>query len=81
MKIHVVVNSRSEVIATVAITPITVGNKEGIVGVDPLPDQTVYELEIPEAEVSKNLSELYQKCDLAIKSGAAKKVASSNFFR
>ncbi len=74
MKIHVVVNSRSEVIATVAITPITVGNKEGIVGVDPLPDQTVYELEMPETEVSKNLSELYQKCDQAIKSGAARKV-------
>jgi hypothetical protein len=51
-----------------------VENKEGIVGVDPLPDQTVYELEIPETEVYKNLSELYQKCDQAIKRGAARKV-------
>lgn len=74
MKIHVVVNSRSEVIATVAITPITMRNNEGIVGVDPLPDQTVYELEIPETEVTQNLSELYQKCDQAIKSGAARRV-------
>ncbi|MGL5939833.1 MAG: hypothetical protein ACRC2S_05520 [Waterburya sp.] len=74
MKIHVVVNSRSEVIATVAITPITMGNNEGIVGVDPLPGQTVYELEIPDVEVSKNLSDLYRTCDQAIKSGAAKKL-------
>lgn len=74
MKIHAVINSRSEVIATVAVTLITAGKNEGLVGIDPLPDQTVYELEIPDTEVSKDPSALHKRCDQAIKSGAARKL-------
>lgn len=75
MKMHVVVNSRSEVIGTVAITPITKENNEGIVGVAPLPDQTVYELEMPDAEVPEDALELHNKCEQAIKRGAASKIS------
>jgi hypothetical protein len=74
MKIHIVVNFRDEVIATVNITPVVAEKNEGVVGVDPLPDQTVYELEMPDAEVPKDPSELFRKCDRAIKNGAARKL-------
>lgn len=75
MKMHVVVNSSDEVIGTVAITPITKGNNAGIVGVAPLPEQTVYELEIPDAETPKDTVELHNKCEQAIKRGAASKIS------
>jgi hypothetical protein len=77
MKMHVVVNSRSEVIGTAPITPITAGKNEGIVGISPFADQTVYELDMPDSEVPKDPSELHEKCEQAVKSGAAKKLEQS----
>lgn len=77
MKMHVVVNSRSEVIGTVAITPITAGTNEGIVGIAPFLDQTVYELDMPDSEVPEDPSELHKKCEQAVKSGAARKLEQS----
>lgn len=74
MKMHVVVNSRNEVIATAAIKPITAGKNEGFVGFDPLSDQTVYEMEIPDADIPKDPLELHRKCDQVIKSGAAQRL-------
>jgi hypothetical protein len=74
MRLHVVVNARGEVIGTVPITPPTRGKNEGIVGVAPLPDQRVYELDLPEAEVPTDPVALHTTCDQAIKSGAAQKL-------
>jgi hypothetical protein len=74
MKMHVVVNSRNEVIATATITPTTAGKNEGFIGFDPLSDQTVYEMEISDADISKDPSELHKKCDQVIKSGAARRL-------
>jgi len=74
MKIQVVVNARGEVIGTVYITPITAGKNEGIVGVAPMPDQTIYELELAEADIPKDPVALHRHCDQAIISGVAKKL-------
>jgi hypothetical protein len=74
MRLHIVLNARREVIGTVPITPITAGKNAGIVGVAPLPDQTVYELDLPEAHVPTDPVALHTTCDQAIKSGAAKKL-------
>lgn len=75
MKMQVVVNSSGEVIGTVAITPTITGKNAGVVGVAPLPEQTVYELEIPEPEMPKDALELHNKCEQAIKRGAASKIS------
>jgi hypothetical protein len=74
MKIQIVVNASREVIGTVPILPITAGKNEGSVGVAPLPDQTVYEVDMPEAEVPQDPVALHHTCAQAIQSGAAKKL-------
>jgi len=74
MKLHVVLNARREVVGTVAITSLTAGKNEGIVGVAPLPDQTVYEVDLPETGVPTDPVALHRKCEEAVKSGAAKKL-------
>jgi hypothetical protein len=74
MKLHVVLNTRREVIGTVPITPVTAGKQEGIVGVAPLPDQTVYEVDLPDAEAPTDPVVLHSKCEQAINSGTAKKL-------
>jgi hypothetical protein len=74
VKIQIIVNSSKEIVGTVVITGRELEHKAGVVGVSPLPDQTIYELEILDAEIIKDCLQLHKRCEQAVKQGSAIKL-------
>lgn len=74
MKVQIIVNSSKEIVGTVFITGSELEHKAGVVGGSPLPDQTIYELEILDTEIIKDRLQLHQQCEQAVKRGSAIKL-------
>lgn len=72
MMMQVVVNSSGDVVGTVAISPDSTEAKGGVVGVAALPGQTIYVVDVPDADSNNDVLEFHAKCQQAIDGGSAR---------